>query len=96
MGERTMNVFTTDGKALVSKVPVDADIKQSMKQAIDLIGGINKAIQPGDNVTLKPNLNTSDPFPASSDPDFIRAIGELIMDAGASTLCIVECSMLRT
>ena len=91
-----MNAFRVDSKSLVSKVPADADIKQSVKQAIDLIGGIDKAIQPGDNVTLKPNLNTPDPFPASSDPDFIRAIGELILEAGASTLRIVESSTLRT
>jgi uncharacterized protein (DUF362 family) len=38
------------------------------------LGGIGAFIKPGDRVFIKPNFNTSDPFPASSDIGFIRAV----------------------
>lgn len=33
-----------------------ADIKQMVKQAVDLAGGLNNLIKPGDTVVIKPNL----------------------------------------
>lgn len=87
--------YVNNGRYLVSKVVAEADLKTSIQQAIDLIGGIDKVIEPGDKVTIKPNLNTADPYPASSDPAFIKALGEVILDAGASKLRIIDSSTLR-
>jgi uncharacterized protein (DUF362 family) len=84
-----------DGKHLVSKVRASDSLKDSLKSAIDLIGGLEKIITTDDRVTIKCNLNTADPFPASSDPDFIKALGELLLDAGAGKLEIAESSMFR-
>ncbi|MFW9981839.1 MAG: DUF362 domain-containing protein, partial [Candidatus Thorarchaeota archaeon] len=44
---------------------------------------------------IKPNLNTADPYPASSDPAFIKALGEELLDAGASKLEIIDSSTIR-
>lgn len=87
--------FMNNGRFLVSKVIAEVNLKASIKRAIDLIGGIEKVIEPGDKVTIKPNLNTADPYPASSDPAFIKALGEVILDAGASKLEIIDSSTMR-
>ena len=85
-----------NGRFLVSKVLAEADLKTSIQQAVDLIGGIDKVIEPDDKVTIKPNLNTSDPYPASSDPAFIKALGEVILEAGASKIEIMDSSTMKT
>ena len=87
--------YFRDSKFLVSKVLVDKDLKNSVRAAVDLIGGFDKVILEDDVVTIKPNLNTADPYPASSDPMFIKALGELLLDAGAGKLRIIESSTMR-
>ncbi len=87
--------FMNNGRFLVSKVIAEADLKTSIQQAVNLIGGLDKIIESGDKVTIKPNLNTADPYPASSDPAFIKALGEVILDSGASKLEIIDSSTMR-
>jgi len=87
--------YTEDGRFLVSKTPISGNLKSDIKQAVELIGGFEEVIKDGDTVTIKPNLNTADPFPASSDPEFIKALGELLLDAGAEKIRIVDSSTLR-
>jgi uncharacterized protein (DUF362 family) len=85
----------TDGRYLVSKIPFSGDLKLAVEKAVRLIGGFGKVISKDDTVTIKPNLNTADPYPASSDPEFIRALGELILEAGAAKLKVIDCSTMR-
>jgi len=87
--------YMADGRYLVSKIPFTGDLKHSIEDAVRLIGGFEKVIRRDDTVTIKPNLNTADPYPASSDPQFIKALGELIMEAGAGKLKIIDSSMMR-
>ncbi|MHA2352842.1 MAG: DUF362 domain-containing protein, partial [Candidatus Thorarchaeota archaeon] len=88
--------FMNNSRFLVSKVVADVDLKTSIQLAVDLIGGLDKIIDSDDKVTIKPNLNTADPYPASSDPAFIKALGEVILDAGASKLEIIDSSTMKT
>lgn len=87
--------YMNDGRFLISKVAAEADLKTSIQRAVNLIGGLDKVIEPGDKVTIKPNFNTADPYPASSDPKFIKALGEVILEAGASKIEIIESSTMR-
>lgn len=87
--------FMSEGRYLVSKVSAESNLKNAIKQAVDLIGGFDKVINQDDTVTIKVNLNTADPYPASSDPQFIKALGESIFEAGAAKLKIIESSTLR-
>ena len=87
--------FMNNDRYLVSKVLAETDLKTSIQRAVDLIGGLDKVITSGDKVTIKPNLNTADPYPASSDPAFIKALGEVILEAGASKIEIIESSTMR-
>ncbi len=85
--------YMRDGRYLVGKIEVTANLKESIKKVVDGIGGFDKVIEPGDTVTIKPNLNDANPYPASSDPEFLRALGELLYEAGAEKLRIVDSSM---
>ncbi len=82
-------------EARVAKVRVEQSVRDGINTAFNLLGGVGRFVQSGDVVTIKPNLNTADPYPASSDPEFIHALGEAILDAGASKIRIVESSMFR-
>ncbi len=80
---------------LVSRVQASANLRADIEQAVELISGFRQLIQPGDLVTIKPNMNTADPYPASSDADFIQALGEVLLDAGAGKLQIMDASTQR-
>lgn len=88
------NPFTKDGKVLVGKVEATSDLKESVKKAVQLIGGFGKIISPGDKVIVKPNFNSDDTFPASSDPEFVKAAVSILYETGASKVTIIESSGL--
>lgn len=88
------NVFTNEGKALVSKLPCDGDLKRNIAQAVAAIGGFERLVQPGDTILVKANFNTADPPPASSDPQFVKAVIELLYEHGASQVVLGESSMI--
>ena len=77
-----------------AKVKVERNLKESILKAINLIGGFGRFIKVGDVVFLKPNFNTADPFPASSDPEFLKIIVELAYDYGAKLVMIGESSTM--
>jgi uncharacterized protein (DUF362 family) len=85
---------TNNERFLVSKVRVVGNLREAIIKSIELIGGLESKIQPGDIVTIKPNLNTADSNPASSDSEFIKILGELILEAGAKELRIIDSSTL--
>jgi uncharacterized protein (DUF362 family) len=92
--ESTTSIFKQDGRFLVGKAKVKTDLKTAILDAVSIIGGFEKVISPGEVVTVKPNLNTADPFPASSDSTFIRILGECLLEAGAGRLQFIESSTL--
>jgi uncharacterized protein (DUF362 family) len=96
IGYSRANVFVRNGKALVSKVTSTDDLKADILRSIGLIGSFDKAIKKGDEVWIKPNFNTGDAPPGSSDPDFVNAVIELLFQHGAGKVIIGESSMLRT
>jgi len=80
-------------KILVSRVSCTNDLKQDILKAVNLIGGFERSVEKGDSVLLKPNYNSSDPPPASSDPLFVKAIVELLFEHGAGKVILGESSM---
>jgi uncharacterized protein (DUF362 family) len=69
----------------VSKVRCDGDLRQSIGQAVVAIGGFQRLVEPGDTILVKANFNTSDPPPAFSDPQFVKAVIELLYEHGMAT-----------
>jgi uncharacterized protein (DUF362 family) len=84
------NLFERNGRPLVSRIACDEDLKESIKRSVSLIGGVNKLVKKGDIILLKPNYNTADPYPSSSDPDFIKAVVETLYEAGAEKIVVGE------
>jgi uncharacterized protein (DUF362 family) len=64
-------------------VKADGDIRPAIGQAVALLGDLKQAIGRGDRVFMKPNFNSPDPFPASTDLAFLQVVIELILEAGA-------------
>jgi uncharacterized protein (DUF362 family) len=90
IGKVTSNPFTRDGKVLISKITTTENPKANILKAVDLIGGFNKIINKGDKVLLKPNYNSADPPPASSDPEFLKAMVELLFEHGAEKVIVAS------
>ena len=83
---RKENPFRKDGVTLVSKVKVEHDLKASVVKALDLIGGLGKVISSGDRVMVKPNFNSADPYPGSTDLAFLKVVIGLLQEAGAKVV----------
>ena len=76
----------------VEKVEAKGDLKLSIKNLVDGLGGFEKYVKQGDVVFIKPNFNTADPPPASTDINFLKAVVELVYDSGAKLVMIGESS----
>jgi uncharacterized protein (DUF362 family) len=67
-----------------------------LKTALDGLGGIGRFVKPGQVVAIKPNATWAfAPHTASStDPDVLRALIELVKEAGASRIIVMDhCSL---
>lgn len=78
----------------VARVKVEKDLKDSILKAVSLIGGFDQYIKTGDVVMLKPNFNTADPFPASTDLTFLRTVIELAYEYGAKLVMLGDSSTI--
>jgi uncharacterized protein (DUF362 family) len=76
----------------VIKIKATDNIKDSIRQVIDELGGFSNFITKGETVLIKPNYNTADASPASTAPDFLAAAVELVWEAGAGRLIVGESS----
>ncbi len=98
IGKPLPNPFLQEGKPLVSKVQASDNPKQDILNAVNAIGGFKKIISEGDKVLVKPNYNSADTPPASTEPGFLKAFVELLYGHGAWKVVVGESSwqMLKT
>jgi len=78
----------------VSKVKFAGNLRESILKAVNLIGGFERFIQKGEVVLLKPNFNTADPFPASTDFEFLKELIKLIYEREPKLVIIGESSTM--
>ena len=88
------NLFVREGVPVVSKASGEGDLKKAIERAVTMIGGMERLVEKGDTILVKPNYNTAHPYPGSSDPSFVRAVIELIYEAGAERVVLGERSAL--
>jgi len=81
-------------EGIVSKIKVKNNLKQAILEAVNLLGGFEKFIKPGEVVLLKPNFNTADPFPASTDLEFLKAVVELVYQCEPKIVMIGDSSTM--
>ena len=98
IGGSLSNPFVIDGKPSVSKVKTTDNVKQDTLRAVDALGGFRKVIEKGDSVLVKPNYNSADAPPASTEPQFLKAVVELLFEHGAGKVTVGESSwqLLKT
>lgn len=72
----------------VARIKTGGSLADDVRRLVDQLGGIEKFVGAGDKVLLKPNFNTSDPFPGSSDIAFIAAVADLCREAGAAEVVV--------
>jgi len=74
----------------VSQIKFKGDLKTAVNLAVEEIGGWEKFIRPGEKVLLKPNFNTADPYPASTDLIFLQTIVDLVLASGAGEVIVAD------
>lgn len=70
------------------------DLKKEIKRAINLIGGLSRFVGKNEVVLIKPNFNTADPYPASSDLEFIKAVIDLVYEQKPKMVVLGESSTM--
>ncbi len=94
--------FTTVG--IVRQPPAGStyttqEIEDMVRRAIDLAGGLDDVIAPGDTVVIKPNLVKAN-WPGTqgvvTDPRVCAAVVQVAQDAGAGQITIVEGTAVGT
>jgi uncharacterized protein (DUF362 family) len=96
IGKFKVNLYRENDKSLISKLAFSSNVKESIAKAVDLIGGFREILAKGDAVLLKPNYNSADPPPASTEPEFLKAVVDLLYEHGAGNVVVGESSMQGT
>ncbi len=87
------NLFTKDGKALVSVVRGD-DVDRMVHEAVALIGGLDRLSVRGKTVLVKPNVVSGEPPPATTNPKVVGSTVRLFKEAGAKRVIVGDMSAL--
>jgi uncharacterized protein (DUF362 family) len=56
-------------------------LREATRRAVELAGGLG-FIRPGQKVLLKPAVNSGNPYPATTDPETVWTLAELVVQAG--------------
>lgn len=88
------NPYVIEDKIQVGKVIYTGDLEESIESAVSILGGFKKIVDIGDKILLKPNFNTADPPPASSDMETVSAVIRLLYKHGAERVVLGESSTL--
>ncbi len=88
---RRTNPWLKNGKPIVAKISVGKDVRPSVDQALAALGPLEAAISRGEKVMVKPNFNSEDPSPASTELNFLKSVIEILLESGAK-VTIGECS----
>jgi uncharacterized protein (DUF362 family) len=68
------------------------DRTKLVRGAVDLIGGIDEFIKPGDRVCIKPNISFAANIDcgATTSPEVVKQVVELCLEAGAAKVTILD------
>jgi len=80
----------------IGKIKVENNLKETILKSVNEIGGFKQFVKTGDVVFLKPNFNTADPFPASTDLEFLRTVVKIVYEFGAKLVMIGDSSTMTT
>lgn len=78
----------------VNKIKVKDSLKNAILEAVNSVCVFENFIKRGETILLKPNFNTADPFPASTDIEFLKTVAEVFCEYGAEPVIIGDSSTL--
>ncbi len=67
-------------------------LKEMLQRAVELAGGMS--IEAGDTVLIKPNQNSDDPFPATSNPATVAALVEYVKRFEPARIVVADASFV--
>jgi uncharacterized protein (DUF362 family)/NAD-dependent dihydropyrimidine dehydrogenase PreA subunit len=75
-------------KVSIVRCPDYSDAKKAIAEALDLLGGLEKIIQPGDRVLLKPNILAANPpeSAVTTHPSLVASMCEFVLQAGGKPM----------
>jgi uncharacterized protein (DUF362 family) len=85
------NAFKTEDRASVGVVH-GRDPERMVREAFDLIGGIEKLDLLGKVILLKPNIVSGALSPATTNPRLIRAVAKILFESGARRVLVGDMS----
>jgi len=71
-------------------LPPPPELIEHVNTVVEAIGGFRRLVRPGDRITIKPNFNSGDPPPNSTDVPFLVALIGLLRDHGAGHVVVGE------
>jgi len=84
---RHANLWQQNSLPLVTRVKADpAKLEASIFKSLQLLGGLGKLAARGDTIMVKPNFNSPDPYPGSTDLGFLRVVLQLLLQTGAEVI----------
>ena len=88
-----LNISGRRGKSLVAAVG-GRDVKEMTRRAVALIGGFEPLGIEGKRVLVKPNVVGAKSNPTTTNPQVVKAVVELLYEAGAATVYVGDMSAL--
>ncbi|MCX7795907.1 MAG: DUF362 domain-containing protein [bacterium] len=64
-------------------------VRESVRKAVAMAGGLD-FIKPGDTVLVKPNVNSDDPYPGTTNPEVIKEIVTMCFESGAKRVIVAD------
>ena len=89
------NPFVEGDKVLVSVVRGE-NIERMLREALSMIGGLEKIGVKDKTVLVKPNVVSGEPPPTTTNPELVRAITRLLSEKGAKKVYVGDMSALLT
>ncbi len=88
--------YMQGNKAVVGVAYAKGSVKDGVKEALSLIGGLERLKIKDKTVLVKPNCVSSQPSPATTNPKVISAVVELLYEQGAKKVYVGDMSALST
>jgi len=80
----------TPGPSLVTVALVRGEgVAQMVRRAVELAGGFT-GLSSGATVLIKPNVNSDDPYPGTTNPEVVRAVVELVKEYGPRRTIVAD------
>jgi len=88
----TLPDFSIQKKDQVISIVTGADRTKTVNKTIELLGGIERFVRPGDIVAIKPNIAFATPplLGATAHPDLVAAVVRLCRKAGAKKVIVTD------